>query len=148
MITRVNHRDVVLESFKMNHSLMYAIKSLSGDSENQIVAYFYELGIQLFNDCISRKKLPLRCNRSIKSFYKDTKVQVKFEIWSTYFNSSYSRTIDLRMAINYPKQNLELSGDQVTAMLEETGLGLSDAQVTVVDKPEEKFYRCQRKNQA
>ncbi len=151
MIARVNDKPVVMGQFKFNHSLVFALKSITGDSENDIIKYFYELGIQLFNDVIRRKKLPQRCDRKVKTFYKNTNMQVKLEVWSSYFNSEYEYAKDkvtLHMALSFPNDIRVLEGNQVSDMLSETGLGLSDEQVTLVEKPEEKLYRCLRKNQA
>ena len=145
MIAIVKDKEVTLDEFKINNSLIFALKKLSGDSENDIIKYFYELGIPLFNDVVRRKKLPSRCDRKIKTFYKDTDVQVKFEVWSSYFDSNYEwqkGKISLRMNISFPQDSLHIDGQKISDMLSETGLGLNDEQVTVVERPQEKLYKC------
>ena len=146
VIATVAEKPVTFGQFKFNNSLMYAIKSVSGDSENEIVAYFYEMAIQLFNDCINRKTLPQRCNRTVKVFYKNTDFQVKFEVWTNYFKSSYNNTIHINMALGYPGDYTTIDGQKIDSTLFETSIGLTDEQVTVVKKPKEKTYRCLNNN--
>lgn len=150
MIAKVLDREVHLERFSINNSLIFALKSMSGDKENDIVTYFYELGIKLFNDAVSKKKVPNRVQRVIKTFYKDTQLQVKFEVSSGYLQTqgpydTLTRHVGLHMSLTYPNDVRTLSGKDIETMFAEAGLGLGDGQVTTVNKPEEKLYRCLRK---
>lgn len=143
MFAKVNGKEVVLEQFRMSESLIYALKSISKDSENDIVTYFYNIGLQLFNDVISRKRLPQRCDRKVKLFYKETGIQVRFDVWSSYFASDWDGSkVRLHMTLSSPQDMRVLTGADVANMMTEIGLGLSDNQVTTIEKPQEKTYKC------
>lgn len=139
-------RPVMFDHFNFNESLLYAIKTISGDSENEVFSYFYNIGDKLFKDCISRTKLPKSCNRKVEIFYKDTNILVRFDVWSTYFNSTFysDDKIHLFMSVNYPNNMRKISGSHIENMITETGLGLSDEQVLSLQKPSEEKYKCLR----
>lgn len=141
-IAEVLDKDVVFGSFYFNKSLLYAIKTVTGDSENEILSYFYNIGIKLFEDAISKKRLPQRCDRKVKLFYKNSNFQVRFEVISTFFRSKYNNQIALSMYASFPQENIYISGRDFAEIIAETGLGLSDQQVVSVEKPEEKLYKC------
>jgi len=150
-VAKVNNRPVIFKSLQISNSLMYAIKAISGDSENDIVTYFYNMGISLFNDVIGKRKIPMRCNRTVKILYKNTDLCVKFDVWSTYFSSkhySYSSEIQLTMSVAcIANDYLYINGAKMDAMLAETGLGISSVPVIEARKPEEKKYRCLEKSE-
>jgi hypothetical protein len=113
-----------------------------------LVTYFYELGIKLFNDSISRKKIPQQCNRVVKTFYKNTQLQVKFEVYARIKGWNYMTNegpIKLRMTLNFPNDTRTISGKDIDAMFAESALGLSDEQVVTFEKPKEKLYKCLKK---
>jgi len=141
-IAEVEGKNVELAQFSFNKSMLYAIKTVTGDKENEILSYFYDIGIQLFQDVISKKKLPQRCDRKVKIFYKDSNFQVRFEVISTFFRSTYNNKIALSMYASYPQENIRIDGKDFSQAISEVGLGLSDQQVAVASKPEEKLYRC------
>ena len=150
-IDKVNGKSVKLDALRISNSLMYVLKSLSGDSENDIVTYFYEMGISMFNDAVSKKRLPQRCTRKVKIFYKNTGVCVKFEVWSSYFNSVYNsgRDINVHMSAGHIVNDwVQIRGDKIDNMLSETGLGLGDDLVVKANRPVEKKYRFQKKQEA
>jgi hypothetical protein len=145
MITEISGIPVKLNQFKVNDTLLFALKKLSGDSENDIITHFYEIGVKLFLDCIRRKRLPQRCNRTVSIFYKDTNLHVKFDVWSGYLHDNvwhYKASIDLNMEIKFAQEIRHISGDAIEAMLAETGLNLSDEQVVEIEKPKNKLYKC------
>lgn len=137
-------KPVVFQSFRFNESLLYAIKTISGDSENEVFSYFYNLGDKLFKDCISRAKLPKSCNRRVKIFYKDTNIQVRFDVWSNEFESKWSDKVILYMSVSFPSTIKTIEGTSIENMLTETGLGLSDEQFLSLEKPSEEKYKCLR----
>lgn len=147
-IAKVNDKPVELELFKISNSLVFALKSISGDSENEIITYFYNIGITLLNDVLSKKKLPMRCNRSVKVMYKDTNMLVRLDVWTSFFASKYQSTnkISLYMTANNVVTDLmRIDKQAMSNMLAETGLGLSDNPVLEINKPDEKVYKCLQK---
>jgi hypothetical protein len=145
MITKVKDRPVRLNHFKVNDALLFALKTISNDSENDIITHFYEIGVKLFLDSISKKRLPQRCNRTVSVPYKETNIQVKFDVWSSYLDSDQYMTkdvISLSMEMKFAQEIRHISGDAIEAMLAEVGLNLSDQQVVEVKKPQTKLYRC------
>jgi hypothetical protein len=147
MIQKVNGREVKFSAFTVNESIFFALKKISGDSENEIISYFYELGMQLFNDSISKRRIPNLCQRIVKVFYKDTELQVKFEVYARirpWSNSNTTDPISLTMDLTCPNIKKTLSGNAINDMFSEVGLGLGDTQVIDIKKPEEKLYKCLR----
>jgi hypothetical protein len=142
VIAKVEGKDVELGQFSFNKSILYAIKTITGDKENEILSYFYDIGIQLFQDAISRKRLPQRCDRKVKIFYKNSNFQVRFEVISNYFKSTYNDKVILSMYASCPQDNICIDGKDFSQAISEAGLGLSDQQVAIAYKPEEKLYRC------
>lgn len=145
MIIKVNNIPVELNFFKVNDALLFALKTISSNSENEIITYFYEIGIKLFLDSISRKKLPQRCNRTVSVPYKDTNIQVKFDVWSSYFPNNNLVTkdhISLNMEMKFAQETRHIPGYIIEAMLAEVGLDLNDQQVVEVQKPTSKLYKC------
>jgi len=141
-IAEVEGKDVELAQFIFNKNMLYVIKTITGDKENEILSYFYDIGIQLFQDVISRKSLPQRCDRKVKIYYKNSNFQVKFEVISSFFKSTYNNKITLSMYASCPQENIYINGKDFSQVISEVGLGLSDQQVTVASKPKEKLYRC------
>lgn len=142
----IEKKPVKLAAFDINHSLLHVLKVLTGDKENDIVKYFYEIGMTLFIDSISRKNLPQRCNRTSMLFYKDTDIQVRFEVWSSYFRSDYDNSkVNLFMRVQHPNTMLTIKGSNVVDMITETELSLSNHQIMNVEKPEERLYKCLKK---
>lgn len=146
MITKLDINGVLkivkLDSISFNESLLYALSRVSGDSENEITTYFYNLGMTLFNDCISRKKLPKRCNRKVKIFYKDTSLFIAFTVWSDFFASRYSDTISIRMEVTVPQSFKRVYGRDVEDMLMETGLQIGESPIMEISAPQSEVYKC------
>lgn len=146
-IATVNGNDVLFKSFTLTESLLYVIKKVSNEKENDIISYFYEMGIKLFNDCISRKTLPMRCNRTVKVFYKNTDIYVKFGVYSDYFSRKTSfggsRETGLYMFLDHPRDSrITIYGKDINDSITENLLDLSDEQVLKAKKPQQKKYKC------
>lgn len=146
----INGRDVKFQNFSVDKSLLYVIKEVSKDTETQILSYFYDIGMKLFNDVATKSKLPQRCNRTVKVFYKDTDVFVKFDVYSSFFNKtrkydyySPNDNILIYMTLAYPRSaHVNISGQELENIITEKGLGLSDEEMSKADKPSQKKYRC------
>ena len=142
-LMRINGKSVVFGGFRLSNNLLYILKSISRDSENDIVTYFYNMGLTLFIDVTNRKKLPLRCSRVVKVFYKNTGVCVKFEVWSSYFKSDFSKTIEVSMSLSHIVGDWRhINRNNMDTMLSETSLGLSDEPVLRAKTPQMKLYKC------
>ena len=150
MYVDVLGKNVALRRFEINKHAVYAIKKITGDKENEIVSYFYEMGMKLFNDSISRKRIPQRCMRKVLVYYKDTDLQLRFDVWSDFFRSRYSTddNVGLNMSLTFPNDRYTLVGKNVLAMIAESGLSLDDSQIVEIAKPEEKVYKCLKKNES
>lgn len=151
MIRKAFGREVVFEQFTLNESLIFALKSISGDTENDIISYFYDLGAKLLSDSVNRKKMPQQCNRVIKTFYKDTQLHVRFEVFARFKHWRYEsdnnsgEPIKVLMELTFPNDSKYLKGSDIDSMFTETGLGLNDDQVVIINKPQEKLYKCLKK---
>jgi hypothetical protein len=150
IIAKVLDKDVVFKQFIYNESVMYALKCISGDSENDILNYFYDLGIKLFTDSVSKKRIPRQCQRVVNLFYKETQLQVKFEVHTGYFTNHYawresSNEVDMTMTLSFPSITGWISGSRIVNSTAEVGLGLSDEQAITIEKPQEKLYKCLKK---
>lgn len=142
-LMKVNGKSVRFGSFRLSNNLLYILKSASKDSENDIITYFYNMGLTLFTDVTNRKKLPLRCSRVVKVFYKNTGVCVKFEVWSSYFKSNFSKAIEVSMSLSHMVGDWRhINRESMDAMLSETSLGLSDEPVIRARPPQIKLYKC------
>jgi len=141
----VDDKPVVFKSFIYSESLLYALKALSGDSENDIINYFYEIGIKLFLDSISKKKRPKRTMRAIKLFYKQTNLMAKFEVHTGFYAATYDTNIvSLTMELKFLSDMRHISGSQLLGTLTEVNLLLSDAQIVNIEKPSENVYKCMK----
>lgn len=144
-IGSVNYKPVQLGLMKISNSLLYAVKTISGDSENEIITYFYNLGVSLFNDAISRRKLPQRCNRTVKLMYKNTSLGFKLDVWSSYFNHKWysGEKIQVNITVGHIVSDWrQINSKDLNNMLSETGLGLNDEPVIDARKPISKTYKC------
>ena len=154
LITTIKLKDkdmpVNLSFMRINESLLFALHQISGDSENDIMTHFYNMGLELFMDSVSRKRLPQRCYRRVKIFYKNTPILVSFTVWSSYFNIDSKlllndKKIDLYVEATFTSSYKRVLGDQMSDMLTEVGLGIGNTSVLSADKPSEQLYKCLRK---
>jgi hypothetical protein len=131
----------------LKENLMYVLKVVSGDSDNQIISHLYNLGIEAFNDAVSKKRIPRFCNRKIKVNYKNTGVCVSLSVQSTWLKDEHYRTgrdVDLWMDVGFDSTSRKVDAEAVSAMFAETGLGLADTPVFESRAPKEKKYRFQK----
>jgi hypothetical protein len=148
MIAKVNDREAILKQMSVDVGLMFAIKQISGESENDIISHFYELGVKLFKDSVERKrktrKMPRTCDRTIKLLYKETKLQVKFRVyaWLDFAGYTSGDKVNIYMFLSWPLDVKIISGLDVEQMLVESGLGFSNSPLFVVEEPEQKLYKC------
>lgn len=146
MLSDVLGKKVKLDEISINQSLVYAIKTLSGDSENEIIEFYYNLGVKLFIDCVSRKTIPQKCNRVVKLFYKNTSLNTRFEVRSTFFRSMYTghdpKEVKVYMDITFPNDKLILDGQKIIDSINDNTMGFTEDQCVNLEKPREKVYKC------
>lgn len=149
IVAKIGERDVEFHGLSLSEPLLFALKSVSKDSENEIISYYVELGLKLFRDAISRKKLPQKVNRVTNILYKDTKIISKFEVYTSYLDSEYSisKNIILYMKLSNVNTYIDISGSKIESMMVESGLDLNNSQVVNIEAPREKKYRCMNKEE-
>lgn len=143
----VNDRNVNFTHMYLKENLMYVLKVITGESDNQIISHLYNLGIEAFNDAVSKKRIPQFCNRKIKVNYKNTGVCVSLNVQSTWLkDSKYSggRDVDLWMDVGFDSTTRKVDAEAVSVMFAETGLGLADTPVFESRAPIEKKYKFQK----
>ena len=141
----VKNRPIELYSFKINSGFIFALKSITNESENDIVSYFTDLGIRILNDCFSKRYPPRRCLREVVLLYKQTNMPFRLEVWTSYLSydgfSSKNDPARAYISVSFPKESTTIPGKEVLDMIAERGLSLCDDQLLTATKPIEKTYR-------
>jgi hypothetical protein len=149
IITSIKGKNIVLKNYQISNNLLYAIKSISKDTENEIISYIYSIAVELLNDVLKRAKLPSRVNRTVTVMYKNTDLCIKIATWSSYFDQKYhfgSENMGFYIqAAPYSIDYVSIEPQQIDTILAENALGLSNDQVIVAQKPKLKLYKCLKK---
>ncbi len=136
-------RKVILAGFAFNKNIMYALIQQTGDTDGDVIAHFFEVGMKLFHDCVQRG-VAEQCKRMVRFYYKQCPLQVQLTVESTPLQGKY---VDMRMPIKLvmdlksPSKMVKLSGDKVGHMLAERGLTLGSGSVVTLEKEEDKLYK-------
>jgi hypothetical protein len=149
IITSVKGKNVALQNCQISNNLIYAIKGISKDTENEIVSYIYTIAVELLNDALNRARLPSRVNRTVTVMYKNTDLCIKIAVWSSYLDSKYehgSKNIGFYIQVSpYSSDYINIKPQEIDTILAENALGLSNDQVIVAQKPKLKLYKCLKK---
>lgn len=131
-------RPVHFKTFRVNTNLLFSLKTISGDSESEIISYFYDIGLTLLKDAINRGNS--KCQRVVKINYKEHLIQVRFEV--TGFFMSHINNVEVNMYLNNCGECVSIGGEAIIASIVERDLGLAESNPIVVEAPPKKLFKC------
>ena len=134
-------RPVNFNNFRVNTNLLFSLKMISGDSESEIIAYFYDVGLILLKDAIARGNS--KCQRVVKMNYKEFLIQVRFEV-NAYF-MDFIQKVEVNMYLNNCGETVSISGDSIISSIMERDLGIAETNPIVVEAPPVKLFKCLKK---
>lgn len=147
ILTTINKRAVVLNSLTISNSLLYYIKTIFGESENEIISHMYSVGIGIFNDYVEKnknRKNDRGCGRAVNVCYKDSDISFRLAVYSGSLNSRYANDNPIKVSIHIghiKADDLVIDGGDIENMLCESALNLTNDQLLVANKPKQKIYR-------
>jgi hypothetical protein len=137
-------KSLKINRFDIDRNLAYAIQQTTGESTEDILAYFLGIATFVGEDAILSTKAR-RLNKELVLFYKETSIPFKLDIWGHYNDRLDAvGAVRANIKVKFPVKSRAMDVTELIGKITEIGLGLveSDENLPKFEKPILKTPKC------
>ena len=117
---------IKIAQVRADQNLMYLIQSVTKDSTGDILTYFYNLAMQIAEQC--KDKYPdKRINKTLAWHYKDTQIPYSMEMWTSPFDID-DMVRSVYVGIRFPTKRCVIDMTEAVNRMVECGLNLEGSE--------------------